>query len=180
MPSWSLQIADAPLHCFPIFSRVFDECRKYDQLLTCYVETHTDDPQWFPLHMGLTLTEGSVNTLHKSNYIIIIIIIIIIMTFVLNGRYSLTELRVTCSIDSRRSRIPSHVVASRFVETSHEISKFIINLRTVLYVPSCNGSFNYCYQLPAWPLYHHFTCTLATSRTLNCQCVLLQLRTFEW
>ena len=43
--SWSLQIADSLPHSIPIFSQVFDECRICGQLLTCYVEIHTDDPQ---------------------------------------------------------------------------------------------------------------------------------------
>jgi hypothetical protein len=45
MLSWSLQTADTLLHFIHIFSDAYDECRKYDQLLTCYIETYTDDPQ---------------------------------------------------------------------------------------------------------------------------------------
>jgi len=32
-------------HCIPTFSQVFDEYKIYGQVLTCYVEIHTDDPQ---------------------------------------------------------------------------------------------------------------------------------------
>ena len=38
-------LGDALWQWIPIFSQVFDECRMYDQQLTCYIQTHTDDPQ---------------------------------------------------------------------------------------------------------------------------------------
>jgi transposase len=44
---------------FPFFSLspVLDEFKRSDQYLSCYIETHTDDPQQFCLPMDLTLRE---------------------------------------------------------------------------------------------------------------------------
>lgn len=57
------------------FFQVFDNCRTHDQQLTCYVEIHTDEPQYSPLHMELTLTDGVVynfvlvdKVIHLDNY----------------------------------------------------------------------------------------------------------------
>jgi hypothetical protein len=50
-------IVDALLHCIPIFSQVFDDCKIYDQQFTCCVEIHTDNPK-LSLHMELTLKAG--------------------------------------------------------------------------------------------------------------------------
>jgi hypothetical protein len=43
---------------YSFFSPVSDECNVSDKLLVCYIETHSDDPQKFRLHMDLTLGEG--------------------------------------------------------------------------------------------------------------------------
>jgi hypothetical protein len=40
-------------------------CRICDQQFTCCVEIHIDVPQWFPLHMELTLRTGSWVTFSK-------------------------------------------------------------------------------------------------------------------
>jgi len=56
-------MSKAQPHCIPIFSQVFEERRMYDQGLTCYIEIHSDDTTYFPLHMELALTAGCIFTL---------------------------------------------------------------------------------------------------------------------